>query len=494
MNLNDLRFDALRDQGFTGQVNDMLLAWAQVNGGTSGALNDALYEMLGIQGGVGTLNDRWFQVLGLLGYQGALNDRMVQFWSDGGSFTLTALTGWTGLPNCVIPPRGLFAYQGSRVGVTGHYATYQMHQDMPLPVNQAIFEAEIYISNNDDELRSIVAWATDVEGANLVSAAMFLQASGHAESNKLTFRFRNDAAGNSDFHFDTDLPIGRWLNCRAQLTPGNVGDEIAIIVNEIDGPTIGTQTYAFANPDTVLGITQAVIMGNGDGTLSSIGEFIQMRKVVIAIDGVQYLNALCDERPAEGIWNGLLSFNTGIGDHGEIFEVGSPTIHQLPYINNLIHNTRMLGMSGSVGGADFVGPTDTGLGFWPPEEAITLPGVTALDTGLHLQSVGATRGYITYDIDVSGYIGQLINLSIFIDEVTVSTGQRPAHIPNGVIIIDDIGGVALGRRSGVYEITEPALTIRVGLGTTGNATADFKLSRPQVTLGADLKAYIPTGV
>lgn len=84
MQLNDLRFQALRDQGFTGSTNDMLLQWLQANGATSGQLNDAWSEMLVSKGFSLVINDGWYALLGDLGYEGQINDRELAFWSDGG--------------------------------------------------------------------------------------------------------------------------------------------------------------------------------------------------------------------------------------------------------------------------------------------------------------------------------------------------------------------------------------------------------------------------
>lgn len=90
--LNDARFDALREEGFTGTGNDMLLQWYQSLGGDSGEINDAFYEMLIAQGiSAGQINDMWYLTLGLLGYEGSLNDRELDFWIDGvGEFALPA--------------------------------------------------------------------------------------------------------------------------------------------------------------------------------------------------------------------------------------------------------------------------------------------------------------------------------------------------------------------------------------------------------------------
>ena len=43
---NDDKFQALRDQGFTGAMPDMTLQWLQFNGATSNSVSDAWVEML----------------------------------------------------------------------------------------------------------------------------------------------------------------------------------------------------------------------------------------------------------------------------------------------------------------------------------------------------------------------------------------------------------------------------------------------------------------
>lgn len=83
--LNDARFQALLDQGFTGATNDMMVPWLQLNGATSSNINDAWLEMLVFQGFSGHRNDAWYALLGSLGYTGQLNDRELAFWADGGT-------------------------------------------------------------------------------------------------------------------------------------------------------------------------------------------------------------------------------------------------------------------------------------------------------------------------------------------------------------------------------------------------------------------------
>jgi len=79
--LADAKFDALRDQAFTGTISDMTLQWLQANGATSGSLTDAWLEVLP---GTGQRNDRWYKLLEDMGYTGSLNDREFAFWAAGG--------------------------------------------------------------------------------------------------------------------------------------------------------------------------------------------------------------------------------------------------------------------------------------------------------------------------------------------------------------------------------------------------------------------------
>jgi hypothetical protein len=80
--LVDIRFAKLRELGFSGSTSDMVLAWLQSYGATSGAVTDAWMEVLGLIGFTGQRNDAWFTLLGVEGYTGSLNDREIQFWTN----------------------------------------------------------------------------------------------------------------------------------------------------------------------------------------------------------------------------------------------------------------------------------------------------------------------------------------------------------------------------------------------------------------------------
>jgi len=80
----DVRYTALIAQGFTGHINQMLLAWLQDSGATSDQLTDAWLEMLAVLGFPGQRNTAWFDFLGSLGFSGALPERNNDFWDNGG--------------------------------------------------------------------------------------------------------------------------------------------------------------------------------------------------------------------------------------------------------------------------------------------------------------------------------------------------------------------------------------------------------------------------
>lgn len=79
----DDKFAALRDQGFTGSLSDMILQWLQDAGATSNSVSTAWAQALYIRGYRGQRNDAWYELLGDLGFEGALADRDAQFWALG---------------------------------------------------------------------------------------------------------------------------------------------------------------------------------------------------------------------------------------------------------------------------------------------------------------------------------------------------------------------------------------------------------------------------
>lgn len=94
--LNDDRFQSLRDQGFTGATNDMLLQWLQDAGATAKAITDAWREVLVDVLSVGPesnyqRSDYWWQWLKDNGYDtngDHINDMESLFWQQGGSLSV----------------------------------------------------------------------------------------------------------------------------------------------------------------------------------------------------------------------------------------------------------------------------------------------------------------------------------------------------------------------------------------------------------------------
>lgn len=85
MTVNDAKFEALRAQGYTGAMPDMVLQWLHANGATANCISDAWLEMLASQGiTYGGISDRWFNYLGSLGFDGNVSDRQIAFWASGG--------------------------------------------------------------------------------------------------------------------------------------------------------------------------------------------------------------------------------------------------------------------------------------------------------------------------------------------------------------------------------------------------------------------------
>jgi hypothetical protein len=97
----DCIFEALRSQGFIGANSDMMLQWAQANGGTSNVTTEAVLQALQANGATsGLYNDAWYEVLTLLGLTGANNDMLYEFWCVlGGTFGFGAINAAMGSGN-----------------------------------------------------------------------------------------------------------------------------------------------------------------------------------------------------------------------------------------------------------------------------------------------------------------------------------------------------------------------------------------------------------
>ena len=163
---------------------------------------------------------------------------------------------------------------------------------------------------------------------------------------------------------------------------------------------------------------------------------------------------------------------------------------------NFIDNSRWNNISGSVGGADFLAPTDWSLGFFPPDDAVAVqPGGTHPDAFACQFISIANRGYLSFDFDSSGHIGVEMNLSCFVDETAVATDSTVIQVSGNVDIIQDSPQLAMGftgRIDMVVRPNGPSITIRVGAGVKNDMDGDFTLSRPQFTAGDTLRAYSQT--
>lgn len=82
--MNQAAYSKLISLGFSGTLNQMLLAYYLANGAsTPGNLGVAESEFLTVKGfPSGTINERWYNYLGSLTYTGSLNDRQVKFWTN----------------------------------------------------------------------------------------------------------------------------------------------------------------------------------------------------------------------------------------------------------------------------------------------------------------------------------------------------------------------------------------------------------------------------
>ena len=157
--------------------------------------------------------------------------------------------------------------------------------------------------------------------------------------------------------------------------------------------------------------------------------------------------------------------------------------------DNVVTNSSWAGMSGSVGGADFVAPTGWTLGFWPPDEAITIPEIVPGANGVDM-AVTANRGYLTQAFDSTGLVGKFANISCFVDARPLDENSALVAISAGATLVSQL---RTGSRVwAVYLIDGDSIQFRCGAGVTTNQTQDFTVSRPQVTIGQRLFTYDPT--
>lgn len=85
----DNKYAALIAQGFSGNITEMMLQWAQAYGATDNQTNLAILQALQASGATsGDITDAWNEVLILYGYSGSRLDMKNQFWSDGGYLSM----------------------------------------------------------------------------------------------------------------------------------------------------------------------------------------------------------------------------------------------------------------------------------------------------------------------------------------------------------------------------------------------------------------------
>ena len=157
--------------------------------------------------------------------------------------------------------------------------------------------------------------------------------------------------------------------------------------------------------------------------------------------------------------------------------------------DNVVVNSSWAGMSGSVGGADFVTPTGWTLGFWPPDEAITITEIVPGANGIDMD-VTVGRGYLTQSFDSAGLEGTFANISVHVDARPLAEDSALVAISAGATLVSQLRTGS--RPFAVYQIDGDTIQFRCGCGVTTNATQDFTISRPQVTLGKRLYPYDPT--
>lgn len=80
--LNDAQMSALRKEGYTGSLNDMMIQWLKSTGAIGNSINDLWMSYLLLEPST-QLNDKMFSWLTGLGYeQSTLADKQLQYWTD----------------------------------------------------------------------------------------------------------------------------------------------------------------------------------------------------------------------------------------------------------------------------------------------------------------------------------------------------------------------------------------------------------------------------
>lgn len=119
--------------------------------------------------------------------------------------------------------------------------------------------------------------------------------------------------------------------------------------------------------------------------------------------------------------------------------------------------------------------------------------------GQLLCNTSANRGFIQQTLSFTA--GEYA-LSVFVDSVTTagpiaqlisifgSTGVK--YYEDGIEVTSSTSIVAGKRYTVVGTVTTGSFTLRIGSGITGNTTANYVISRPQLNIGSTAKPYFPT--
>lgn len=166
---------------------------------------------------------------------------------------------------------------------------------------------------------------------------------------------------------------------------------------------------------------------------------------------------------------------------------------------NLLLNSRLEGISGTYvqNGIDsFVAPHDWRRRFASPKRVTAIEDIDAAADDDAMRAVcELAQAWLRQTIDLSAHIGEKINVSVNVDDTQFPNVEPVIMAKNNVTLIDDTNntGDVHGRRWSVYEVTGTGIVeIRFGVGIAGDAAHDCILSRPQVSIGAQLQAYKQT--
>jgi hypothetical protein len=86
--INALSYNALGAKGYTGTLNERMLAYLQASGATSDNLPTAWQQVLVGLGYSDNINESLYKFLGAAprSYTGTINERLYKWWTAGGDF------------------------------------------------------------------------------------------------------------------------------------------------------------------------------------------------------------------------------------------------------------------------------------------------------------------------------------------------------------------------------------------------------------------------